>query len=300
MNVRSVILPLLFLATFLAVPRPSLAESVGISPSTMDVTVYQGDVLHEEIHFTRSEAAGDRKFSVSSSDPDLIDLLGQAEFVIPDGSVAETFSFDVNAERAEIGDTESRLAFIVKADLDPEAGGSLIQYGLVGKIVVHVVSRPDSSVTLNAGQYEPLMKEVGVSDPKVTVTRSQAGHLLHVSWSLNNSGKNPLEKIPTDIVITQHGNTMEAKRLVSAGSVPSNESSEETYDFLIPSAQASGTENISVTVGDRTVSTSVWVLQPKVRKQILVVLAGLLGMVAVAGATLALDRHRSKRRDHKS
>lgn len=300
MNVRNALLPLLFLAAFFAVPRPSHAESVGISPPTMEVTVYQGDVLHEEIYFTRSEAAGDRKFSVSSSDPDLVDLLGQTEFVIPDGSVAETLSFDVNAERAEIGDTESRLAFIVMADLDPEAGGSLVQYGLSGKVTVHVVARPDPSVTLNAGRYEPLMRDVGVSDPKVTVTRSRAGHLLHVSWSLSNSGKNALEKIPTDIVVTQHGNTMEAKRVVSSGSVPSNGSSVETYDVLIPSSQASGTENIAVTVGDQTVSTSVWVLQPKVRKEIMVVLAGLLGMVAVAGATLALDRHRSKRRDHKS
>lgn len=301
MKLRNAFLASLALALLLAVPRPSLAESVGMSPPQMDLTVYQGDVLHEEIHFTRSEAAGDRTFSVSSSDSELIDLLGQTEFTIPDGSTEGTFSFDVNAERAEIGDTDNRLTFIVAvSDADLEAGGSLIQYGLAEKIAVHVVPRPDSSVTLNVGQYRPLMKEVGISEPKVTVTRSRAGHLLHVSWSLSNSGKNPLEKIPTDIVITQHGNTMETKRLVSSGSVPPNGTSEETYDFLIPSAQASGTENIAVTVGDHTVSTSVWVLQPKMRKQIMVVLAGLLGMVLVAGVTLALDRHRSKRRDYKS
>lgn len=301
MNIGKILFIMLALGFVVALPRPTSAASIGASPGTMDVTIYQGDTFHQIISLSRSENMGEMRFDVSTDSSQIVNFNGLTEAVIADGEQSVLFPFDVIAGESSLGDYDAKITFQIKKDQDASgAGGTSLIYGVSPIIHVHVLARPDPSVTLNANQYPPALDSIDISDQKLVVTRAPNGHMIHVSWTVQNNGLNPIEQIPTRISINQHGRNYVEKFLVSSVRVPSNASASDGYDYLVPDADPGGTYNVTVSVGDEGTNGSVWILQTNFRKQLKVVFVGILLAIAVAAILLAWDRHRVRlgRRNH--
>ena len=294
MRVRSLFLAAAFFLVTLVFPRPSLAESIGVSPGEMDVVVYRGDRLEETLTLSRAETAADIAFEVSEPAHNLAaDLRGQTAAVIPAGQGFVPFVFDVDATDLSVGEYDGSIEFLVRsADSGP---GQKINTGLVVSLHVSVQERPDPLVGLSVADYPTLMREISFSTPSVVQAAVSGGRRMRVSWNILNHGTNPLGNIESHVVISKNGSPRNSQTFQISDFVRANDQSAQSYDFLLDATAPSGWYVATVTVGGESKSVSFWVVQPLLRAQLEVLLIGALGCLIVLFAWVLSDRRRSER-----
>ncbi len=259
-------------------PQYSFAETVGIAPPKDIITIYQGDVLHESVTLSRGDASHTLALSVSQVPPSpLINIHGQKDLSIPEGSQMLKFFYDVDATAIALGEYDEMLQFVVvPASIAPqqESVGQIV-YGITEKIHISVVARPDPSKTIAINEYPSLLSDVAVSSITSRQDFQSPGGKVSLTWALNNGGNNPLSGVETTVSITRDANQFFRTTLPAADVIDSHGSLKQSTDFTLDYSAPSGRYDIAIIVGDHTVHQSFLFIQ---RMVLLKIIAGISGI----------------------
>lgn len=287
----------LLLGFFLSPNYSRAEENIGCSPAAESVTIYQGDVLHKVVHVSHQDISYEVSFSVLQDLPELVNIHNQETLVIPQQEKNMDFFYDIDATSLAIGEYTENLQFILQDTIDsssPEK--NTVAYGLTEKIAISVIARPDPSLVIPITDYPTLIGDISAS----SLTSHQEVSDAHVQqvfldWNLYNQGKNPLSGIQTALSVTHEGGTYFAKITDSSDVITLDTPLNQTANFVLDRFAPSGKYDVTLTVGDKTVSSSFWFVQ---RSLLLKIIAGISGtlLIVIAGLWMVLTRKQKHRK----
>ena len=291
---------LVLLGMFVLVPSSSAGQTIGLSPGEMNLVVYRGDTLTEEIMISRQDSEGESVFHVSElTKSAAIDIGGITSVTIPDGEHFAPFRFTVSSSDLSVGQYDEVIQFLLDPPGGQVASGQQVIAGLMFQAHLSVQDRPGSNVVLSVADYPTLMKDISVRVPRVTQSSLRNGRRLHVAWDLVNAGQNPIEGVESHVVVSKDGVPVNAQTYLLSDDVPVGGAGVQSYDFDLSESFPSGKYTAEVSVGGVTKDVSFWVLQPTLRKRLVALLSGALAAVILAAFGSTLWRRRAlKRRDN--
>lgn len=295
---RYTILSLFALFLFCLFPYTVSAEAVGLSPAKVSLIVYPGDILHEHFRLSRGDDTSELSLSIAPQSDGLIDIHGQDTFTIPAGQLSQDFFYDVDASHSSIGEYDEKILFIVKDSRKEEnipKNVLHILYGIAETVHISVVPRPDPSTVISLEDYPSLLSDISVTS--LQSHQEIRNNTVFLQWSLENEGQNPLSGVRTDVVVARDDVQYFHATMDSSHNIPLQEGLAQTTSFVLDPSSPSGKYVATITVGDKTVHSSFWVIQKSLLLKIFLGVSGSLFFI-VATLWIALTRKQKRRRLH--
>lgn len=273
------------------VPSLASAYSIGISSGVVDREVYQGMTVPETVYVSHSDTKVVADFDITTSGDPIIDLHGLTEVQIPLGLQGVSVPYDLITDNLPLGEYDGQIIFTLRQLFASEdANANKVQFASALKIHLKVTESPDTSVAISVKDYPLASADLRVRDVAVLQTPTADGHNLHLSWKIANEGTRPLKDVIAQVVMTQHGNTYQQETVAVSEVVPAGGFIEQSKDFPVRFIDKGGVYNFEVKIEESKGTASSWVIQPLFRKQLTIVLSGLVAMLVLAGVVLAIDR----------
>jgi hypothetical protein len=272
-------------------------ETIGISPSSLQVKVFTEDAREEHVSITRSTTEGEMSFRVQLDDFSLLKIPDGTQFTLLAGEQIKKFPLLLDAHGVAPGIYKSQLIFTL---LQPEEGqlslnGAAVEFALRIDVTVEVLDRPDSSVALSLYDYPMLVAEVSAEDIKVTQSPGKEGRLITSTWNLVSSGENPLEGVMSSFRITRKEDIFFSDQFIHAPTIPALGTVGQSSEFILPNSYPSGKYIAHVVIDGREVTKEFWVIRPVLW---LCISGFILSIAAVLWAIVAMPRRRSRTIKH--
>ena len=240
------------------------AESIGISPPSIDVRIFSGEARIMSLNVSRSTTEGDMTFGIVNNGIALLTISPDTIFVIPNGQLSAYFSFKLDAANADNGDYKGILEF----HLQPREGtmysshGMGLEFVLKAKIDATVFDRPNSSTPLSLTEFPELVSGIGLADYSIEKQSKAEGIDILFQYSLTNSENNPLTGASSFITVTRYGNTFLDSRNNIEGLISANGTLQQFVSFTLPRQYSSGKYDVHIVAGDEEIFTTFWIIKP--------------------------------------